>query len=135
MTLKTYTHGAKLTIRRPTGDIETVINTQLARNGVIPADIFAKMVAATKAAGRGDILSQEPNVVEISLADQRAEIAGRLADRAGAFPGSSAWRQAQALEAELAAFDAAHPEVVAEINARRAARTSDAAGKALRMED
>lgn len=132
---KTYISGAKLTIRRADGNVETVVNTQHARNGVIPVALFAKMVAATKQAGRGDILSQEPNVVEVSLAAQRAEIAGRLQDRSGAFPGSQAWHQAQALEAELAAFDAAHPEVIVKLQAERAARTADSVSRALRMED
>lgn len=132
---KTYISGAKLTIRRADGNVEIVVNTQHARNGVIPAGLFAKMVAATKAAGRGDILSQEPNVVAVSLAAQRAEIAGRLQDRAGAFPGSQAWRQAQALESELAAFDAAHAEVIVKMQAERAARTADGVSRALRMED
>jgi len=93
------------------------------------------MVDATRSAGQGDVLSQRPNIVEISLASQRAEIVGRLEDRAGAFPGSRAWKEGQALEADLAAFDAAHPEIVAETKAARAARTAAATARALRMED
>lgn len=132
---KTYISGAKLTIRRADGKIETVINTQHARDGIIPEALFAKMVAATAQAGRGDILSQEPNVVEFSPADLRAEIAGRLQDRAGAFPGSREWHEAQAIEAELAAFDAAHPEVTAMLAAARAARTAESVDRATRLED
>lgn len=132
---KTYISGAKLTISRADGNVETVVNTQHARNGVIPATLFAKMVDATKQAGRGDILSQEPNVVEVPLSMQRAEIVGKMADRAGAFPGSHAWQEGRDLEAQLAAFDAAHPEVIAELQAARAARTAEGVARALRMED
>jgi len=132
---KTYISGAILTIRRPNGGTEEVVNTQHARNGVIPAALFAKMIEATKAAGRGEILSQRPNVVEVSLSMQRAELAGKLADRAGAFPGSRSWQEGRDLEAQLEAFDAAHPEIIAKIAADRAARTADSVARALRMED
>jgi hypothetical protein len=37
------------------------------------------------------------------------------------FPGSTAWRACRAAEKALDAFDAAHPEVLAAINADRAA--------------
>ena len=89
----TYTKGAILTVRRPDGRIEDVVNTQQARNGVIPAAVFAQMVAATKQAGRGDIISQRPNVVAVSLDVQRMALSGQLDDLANAFPGSSqSWR-------------------------------------------
>ena len=39
-----------------------------------------------------------------------------------AFPGSKAWNRAAADRKVLAAFDAAHPEVLAEIEAERAAK-------------
>lgn len=129
--------GAALTIRRPGGEIEAVINRQHARKGVIPAELFAKMVAANRGAGRGELLGQTPNVVErtISLDMQREMIAGPLSDCAGAFPGSAQWSKAQSLEQQLAEFDAAHPEVLAAINAARAERTTSGAARALRMED
>ena len=132
---KTYISGAVLTIRRPGGETEETVNTAHARNGVIPPAVFAKMVAATKAAGRGDILAQRPNVLEVPLSLQRAEIAGKLADRAGAFPGSRAWTEGRELEVALAAFDAEHPEVVAQILADRAARTAAGVARALNMAD
>lgn len=43
-------------------------------------------------------------------------------DSDGAFPGSRAWTRAQAAEKALAAFDAAHPEVLAAIQADHAAK-------------
>lgn len=52
------TCGVILTIRRPNGQVEQVRNTRF--GGVIPAEHFAAMVQATKAAGKGDILSQAP---------------------------------------------------------------------------
>lgn len=131
----TYTSGAILTIRRPDGKTEDVVNTQHARNGVIPAAVFVSMIAATQTAGRGVILSQRPNVVEVPLSVQRMEIAGKLADLAEDFPSNAKNAAERALEAELAAFDAAHPEVVAEIVAARATRTADGVARALRMED
>lgn len=131
----TYTKGAILTVRRPDGRIEDVVNTQQARNGVIPAAVFAQMVAATKQAGRGDIISQRPNVVAVSLDVQRMALSGQLDDLANAFPGSSQWTAARKIESELAAFDQDHPEVIAKIAADRKERTADGVARALRLED
>ena len=132
--------GAKLTIRRPDGTVEIVIHTDLADwAGVIHAPTFAKMRAATRAAGRGEILSQEPNVLQQTpeeiLAERRAELVWRLQDSAGAFPGSRQWHDGRAAEAELGAFDDAHPEIVAAVKAARAARTAEGAGRMARGED
>ena len=131
----TYTKGAILTVRRPDGRIEDVVNTQQARNGVIPAAVFAQMVAATKQAGRGDIISQRPNVVAVSLDVQRMALSGQLDDLANAFPGSSHWTAARKIESELAAFDQDHPEVIAKIIADRKDRTAEGVARALRLED
>lgn len=46
--------GTELTIRRPDGSVEVVRNDKL---GKINDVVFAKVRAATKAAGRGDVLS------------------------------------------------------------------------------
>mgnify|MGYP006314614461 FL=1 len=131
----TYTKGAILTVRRPDGRIEDVVNTQQARNGVIPAAVFAQMVAATKQAGRGDIISQRPNVVAVSLDVQRMALSGQLDDLANAFPGSSQWTAARKTEPELAASDQDHPEVIAKIIADRKDRTAEGVARALRLED
>ena len=131
----TYTKGAILTVRRPDGRIEDVVNTQQARNGVIPAAVFAQMVAATKQAGRGDIISQRPNVVAVSLDVQRMALSGQLDDLANAFPGSSQWTAARKIKTELAAFDQDHPEVIAKIIADRKDRTAEGVARALRLED
>jgi hypothetical protein len=135
MGTSTYTKGAILTVRRPDGRIEDVVNTQQARNGVIPAAVFAQMVAATKQAGRGDIISQRPNVVAVSLDVQRMALSGQLDDLANAFPGSSQWTAARKIESELAAFDQDHPEVIAKIIADRKDRTAEGVARALRLED
>ena len=119
----------------PDGRIEDVVNTQQARNGVIPAAVFAQMVAATKQAGRGDIISQRPNVVAVSLDVQRMALSGQLDDLANAFPGSSQWTAARKIESELAAFDQDHPEVIAKIIADRKDRTAEGVARALRLED
>ena len=131
----TYTSGAVLTINRPDGTTEDVVNTKHARDGVIPAAIYAAMVKATREAGKGEIVGQRPNVVAVPLDVQRMAIAGELEDCAGAFPGSREWHKGVALEKELAAFDGAHPEVIAEIRAARTARTAEGVARALRMED
>jgi len=131
----TWVNGAALTIRRPDGNIETIVNNKQAIGGVIPAKLFAQMVAATKAAGRGQILSQRPNVVPVTPALKREELVGRIQDRADAFPGSQEWREARGYEEELEAFDRAHPEVIAQINADRAARTAVGVATALKMAD
>ena len=131
----TYTSGAILTVRRPDGQTEEVVNTQHARNGVIPSAVFAQMAAATKKAGRGDIISQRPNVVAVSLDVQRMALAGKLQDLADAFPGSSQWTAARKIESDLAAFDRAHPEVIAKIAADRQERTAEGVARAMRLED
>ena len=133
--MTTYTSGAILTVRRPDGQTEDVVNTQHARNGVIPAAVFAQMVAATKKAGRGDIISQRPNVVSVPLDVQRMALAGQLQDLADAFPGSSQWAAARKIESDLVAFDRAHPEVIAKIAADRKERTAEGVARAMRLED
>ena len=131
----TWINRAALTIRRPDGNIELVINTKQAIGGVISAKLFAQMVAATKAAGRGQILSQRPNVVPVTPAMKREELVGRIQDRADAFPGSREWTETRGYEQDLEAFDRTHPEVVAQITADRAARTAGGVAKVLKMED
>ena len=85
------TCGVILTIARPDGTVERVENTRFIL-GQIPAGTFRAMVQATKAAGRGDILSQEPMRklmadIEPSAADmaeQAAYNARRLVERTSA---------------------------------------------------
>ena len=48
-------------------------------------------------------------------------------DDGGAFPGSREWLRANAVAAKLAAFDAAHPEVLAHCRAEHRARMLDSA--------
>lgn len=48
-----------------------------------------------------------------SLTEARLIISGST--YSSAFPGSRPWLAAQAARAELVAFDAAHPEIIAEI--------------------
>ena len=55
------------------------------------------------------------------LIDQRRELSAE-SDSDGAFPGSKAWTRANEAQKALAAFDRAHPEVLAEIKARHSAR-------------
>ena len=123
----TYNSGAILTIRRPNGKIEEVVSHNHVTNGVMRQDAFAKAVAATKAAGRGDILSQRPNVVEYSLNDQRSFIVGALSDLTGQFPTAKKAALEASLTNDLAAFDAAHPEIIAAIRAKKATRIAAAA--------
>lgn len=54
---------------------------------------------------------------------ERTKLAERMADLdTGAFPGSKAWMAYNAALKAVAAFDAAHPEVLAEINRRHSAK-------------
>lgn len=133
--MKSYISGVTLTIRRPDGAVEKVVHRQHAVAGVIPDGAFRAMVEATRKAGRGEIVGQEPNIVYVSLEDERAEMACRLADCSGAFPGSAEWREQRRLEDALAAFDLQHPEVIANVREARAKRTADAVQRGLRMED
>lgn len=132
MPTTTTTRGAILTVRRPNGTLEEVVHTQHADwNGVISAKAFNGMVLATRAAGRGEILSQRPNVVALTLAEQRVNLAAAASCGAGAFPGTRAWTEARKAEAELAAFDAAHPEIVEAQRAERAAHVAGMVASAL----
>jgi len=66
---------------------------------------------------------------------KREELVGRIQDRADAFPGSREWTEARGYEQDLEAFDRAHPEIIAQINADRAARTAVGVATALKMAD
>jgi hypothetical protein len=59
-----------------------------------------------------------------TLIEQRRDLTTSLSYcERGAFPGSRAWREEKAALDALAAFDAAHPEVIAEINRRHSEQT------------
>lgn len=118
---KQIADATSLTVRRPDGSLEEVVNTQHGASGSIGAQTYQAMVAATRKAGRGEIISQRPRYRDLTLSEQRDRICSRC-DDCDAFPGSTAWLAARAAEAELAAFDAEHPEIAAAINARRAKR-------------
>jgi hypothetical protein len=85
------TCGVILTIARPDGTVERVENARFPF-GEIPAATYRAMVKATKDAGRGDILSQEPMrklMADIEpsardLAEQSAYNARRLVERTSA---------------------------------------------------
>lgn len=64
---------------------------------------------------------------------QRAQLVGRSYSEA--FPGTRAWKAARAAEEQLAKFDLDHPEVLEQINAKRAAATAPGVERALRGED
>jgi hypothetical protein len=83
MTRMTYTVDShvELTVRRPGGTVETVVAEKL---GIRINDaIFAQVAAATKAAGRGDVLSYRNVRREHTETDtQHAErMAGEATDR------------------------------------------------------
>ena len=57
------------------------------------------------------------------LRAERKALTNRLANcDSGAFPGSREWRAERAAMDALAAFDAAHPEVLVAINAERSVK-------------
>jgi hypothetical protein len=72
----------ELTIRRPSGEVETVvIPTDRARE--LSDGLFAQIVAATKAAGRGDVLAYKNCTKDVIESDQMyaERLAGEAADR------------------------------------------------------
>lgn len=75
-TLQMASH-VELTIRRPDGSIEVVRHPKLA---AINDRIFALLVSATKAAGRGDVLSYANITKDVEETD--AVLAQRLAGEA-----------------------------------------------------
>lgn len=135
MIRKTYNDGVILTIRRPDGRVEEVEKRGLDERGVIPRALFAKLVAANKDAGRGDVLSQRPNVKDVPLDIQRMEIVGKIRDWSDRFPSQAKTKALRELQAALEEFDAQHPEIVAAEIAARQARTGAGVARALNMED
>lgn len=135
MISKTYTDGVILTIRRPNGQVEEVEKKGLDERGVIPRALFAKLVAANKDAGRGDVLSQRPNVKDVPLDVQRMQIVGKIRDWSDRFPSQAKNNALRELQAALDEFDAQHPEVVAAEIAARQERTAAGVNRALNMED
>lgn len=79
-TLKMASH-VELTIRRPDGNIEVVRHPKFA---AINDQIFAQLVSATKAAGRGDILSYANITKDVEETDVvlAQRLAGEAADHA-----------------------------------------------------
>lgn len=107
----------RLTVRRPDGTVETVTST----NNIA---LLEKMREATRKAGRGEIIAYEEYVetAPLTLQEQRAELMASIITS----PRNDAeWRQRASAIAAVAAFDAEHPEVLAEAQARRDARHAD----------
>ena len=57
-----------------------------------------------------------------TMRDERCMIECMIDYSPSDFPGSKRWKATQAARATLAAWDAAHPEIVAEIEAEKAAK-------------
>lgn len=140
MTIKPVTEykidaGVELTIRRPDGTTEVKVVTHWSS---MDDRLFSRIREETRKAGRGECLSYR-NLTEkrqLSLRDQRDDLASRLCDPGDMpFPGSREYREQVEIERALAAFDAAHPDVIAEIREERAARHAAAVERALNMAD
>lgn len=130
--------GTRITIRRPNGETEIVFRASefytTARQQL--------MRDATRKAGRGEIVSFETISPARSLESQRRDLVAAVqgwadevqytgavaadSDGASAIPWQrrdGAIDRLQQAERELAAFDTAHPEIVAAIRAERQAAT------------
>jgi hypothetical protein len=132
----------RMEVRRPDGTIETVEREGSMGNSPIWR---TKATEATRAAGRGDILSFEvidnPATMRIESATERlrrerrelvSDIQAAIEDQADAFERAHAredvlaWNikashepKIEAARTALAAFDAEHPEIIAQIRAEK----------------
>jgi hypothetical protein len=128
--------GTRITVRRPGGEIETVMQEGKYFTQVVKR----KMTEATRAAGRGEILSFEEIAPEATLEEQRrdlvASIRGLIDESDAAFERAHAREDVMAWEIKrrhdarvdearraLTDFDAAHPEIIAAIRAEQQERT------------
>ena len=120
-------------VRRTNGQVETV---RMENMQLTPA-LFAGLKANTKKMGRGDALTfrnrEEHIEVPMTLRQQRDYLAALHSAAldsyergcAAGMASSKGWGDQAAVDTaagDLAAFDGAHPEIVAAINAERAAR-------------
>lgn len=129
----------EITVRRPNGTVETVRHPTLLS---MSPNMWTRMVKDTYAAGRGTCLSYDNKVdeeqVPMTLREQREAAAAALAtaldryqdamDQAIRTSIGNTGPASQAIEAaerDIAEFDAAHPEIIAEIKAERAARAAN----------
>lgn len=138
----------KITVKRPGGAIETVIKTDnvvfLGKNKIAQKQV----IDATKAAGKGDVLSFEiiEEQIPLTLEEQRQDLVytiGGLIDAQDAaierdynrdigFHESAKFdSKINVAREELAKFDEAHPHIIAEINRLEAIRTEQLIQSAL----
>ncbi len=125
-----------VTIRRPTGEIETVRHPKVTE---MTPTLWRRFCDAMKAAGKGEGVEYKNcrEELPLTLEEQRKELVWALSaaldryqaamDRAcyssvGGKHLVEASDAVKAAEAELAAFDAAHPEVAENIKSKRDAR-------------
>jgi ribosome recycling factor len=141
------TNGTRITIRRPNGQVETVDKA----GEFFSSAMRQKMTAATKAAGRGEIINFEEIVPPPTLEEQRRELVAAVRDaldeasyqyeRAHAREDARAEiirreydAKATVARAALEAFDAAHPEIVETLRANKAAADAAAVDRFLRID-
>jgi hypothetical protein len=131
------TTGTRITVRRPNGEVEVIMQ----RGKYYSADAQRKVIEATRAAGRGEVLDFEVVEAEVPaetdterLRRQRrdlvATVRGMIDESDAVFEAAHAREDARAwtIKAEadrkvdaawqaLAVFDAEHPEILRELQA------------------
>lgn len=141
------TNGTRITVKRPDGTIETIDKS----GEFFTSFVRGKMVAATKAAGRGEIISFEEIVPPPTLEEQRRSLAEAVRDALD--EASYQYERAHAREdaraeiirreydaktttarAALDAFDTEHPEIVTALRASKAAADAAAVDRFLRID-
>jgi hypothetical protein len=137
------TTGTRITVRRPNGDIEVVMQ----RGKYYSATEQRKAIEATRAAGRGEILSFEVVEADEPVAteqerlrrerrDLAATVRGAVEDSDAAFEDAHAREDVRAWDikrrydgivkaarAALEDFDDRHPEIIEAIRAEQRERT------------
>lgn len=129
------THYCLVTVRRPSGVTETIRHPKV---NTMTETVWRQMIAAVRQAGRGECLKYENRTEtteqELTLDEQRRDLGYKLSaaidheraamDRAVRtsvmqrdYPGIKA--AVTAAEQALTDFDAAHPEILAAIEAAR----------------
>lgn len=115
--------GLLLVDLTPSGDLAATLAGRMIHSGIREqrAPFAGPLGLVTHDIGGCALYAAEYAAIEAAQAPYLARIALVCEANTDAFPGSRAWAAAQNAAAKLAAFDAAHPEILASVQAAHAA--------------
>ena len=115
--------GLLLVAITPSGDLAATLAGRMINSGIVPlrAPFAGPLGLVTHDIGGCALYAAEHAAIEAAQAPYLTRLALVCASNTDAFPGSRAWTAAQDAAARLAAFDLAHPEILAAAQAAHAA--------------